>query len=313
MSIRTLNPNQIPKNATIGIFTPSEPLTEKRLNKLKDSLKILKKLGFNIKFAPNYNKSSFYMAGSIRDRIDDINFLLRDESVNMLMASWGGKSTSQLIKYLDYELISKSNKIITAFSDGTVLLNAINAKTGLITFCGPNVAGKLEESEWSELDFFQRASKGAQILSEKNISNVIYPGKVLGKLVGGNLSTFTLGLTGSSYLQDGDDIIFFFESGSASPQLLDQYLTLLDNSGFLQRIKAMVVGSLENCVDVKKDWGNRNPVNIIGEFVNKYRIPTIQTEAFGHGKRENPIFPIGAICELNTELLTLSITKNILK
>jgi len=305
-----IKPIRLKSNSTIGIFTPSEPLSEKRKIKLNSNIEFLKSCGFNVELPPNYSKSYYYMAGSVDQRISDISYLLNNENVDILMASWGGKSSSQLLQYLDYELIKRKRKPFTAFSDGTLLSNAIFSKTGLISFVGPNVVGKLDESDWSDLNFFQNDTNNLSLLNETNIDQIIYPGKAKGRLVGGNLSTFVLGLIGTPYIPRNEDLIFFWETGGATPQILDQYLTLLENSGFFNQLNGMVVGTLENCID-QKDWGQRSPFDLINNISKKYKIPILQTESFGHEKRENPIFPIGALCEIDTNIPYLKIIENI--
>jgi len=307
-----IKPFKVKSNSSIGIFTPSEPLTEKRVNRLNSNVEFLKSSGFKVKFPPNYRKSLYYMGGSVEQRISDISFLLDNKDVDILMATWGGKSSSQLLQYLDYDLIKRKQKPITAFSDGTLLLNAIFSQTDLITFSGPNVVGKLDESEWSDLSFFQNSTENLSILTDNNINRIISHGKIQGRLIGGNLSTFVLGLIGTPYIPKIEDMIFFWETGSATPQMLDQYLTLLENSGFFNHLNGMVVGTLENCAD-QKDWGQRSPFDILKNIADKYKIPIVQTESFGHEKRENPIFPIGALCELDTKTQSLTIIENIFK
>ncbi|WP_420601502.1 S66 peptidase family protein [Flagellimonas sp.] len=304
-------PYKINKNSTIGVFTPSEPITPKREERLIRNINYLKSCGFQVKTSKNYKSTYFYMSGTVDQRVKDISSLLNDDNVHILMASWGGKSSSQLIKHIDYNLIRKKRKPITAFSDGTLILNAIFSQTGLISFVGPNVVGKLDESKWSDLKHLQRGMYMVKILNKNNIDKIISHGKAKGRLVGGNLSTFTLGLVGTKYMPNIENMIFFWESGSASPQILDQYLTLLDNCGFLSKLSGMVVGTMEFCVDEK--WNYRSPFEIISDILKKYNIPIIQTESFGHGNRENPIFPIGALCEIDTSSPSMTVIEKILE
>ena len=135
----------------IGIYSPSEPITEERLPRFNKGISVLSSHGYTVKYGDNVFKQNAYMAGTIKERINDINMLLSNNNVKAIMTSWGGKSCNQLLPYLDYGLIAKQRKPIMGFSDGCVLLNSITYKTGLITFHGPNVAGKLYETKHSDM------------------------------------------------------------------------------------------------------------------------------------------------------------------
>jgi len=47
-----------------------------------------------------------------------------------------------LLPLLDYDLIRRNPKILMGYSDITALLNGIHARTGLVTFHGPNAGGR---------------------------------------------------------------------------------------------------------------------------------------------------------------------------
>lgn len=54
------------------------------------------------------------------------------------MTSIGGYNCNQLLPHIDYDLIKNNPKKLCGFSDITALLNAIYAKTGIITYYGPH-------------------------------------------------------------------------------------------------------------------------------------------------------------------------------
>lgn len=294
----------------IAVFSASEPLYESRNQRVETQANKLIGLGYNIEYGSNIKSSFYYAANTALERADEFNTLAAMKNIQLLISSWGGKSSSSILEYLDYAEIAKERKLISTFSDTTLIANAIFQKTGLITFVGPNVFGKLDESEHSHLNFFKNSNAETEIFNDDKLQ-ILRSGTVKGRIVGGNLSTFTLGLTGTQYFPSIENAIFLWESGSPTPQILDQYLTLLRNTGFLSTLSGMVIGGLENCKD-KKEWGNRNPIDIIMEKTIDYNYPIIITEKFGHGKRENPIFPIGALCELSTYSKSLTIVESII-
>jgi muramoyltetrapeptide carboxypeptidase len=134
------------------------------------------------------------------------------------------------------------------FSDITVLLNCVTAKTGLVTFHGPNNAGQLGQSAWSDLRCLFPGFPwteidllaGARDLAE---SQVLREGSARGRLFGGNLNCFVLGVVMSKIeLSFFDGGIFFWEEIGLTPRQIDQFLTALVNIGSMDKISGMVVG-----------------------------------------------------------------------
>jgi muramoyltetrapeptide carboxypeptidase len=301
--------------STIGVFSPSEPIVSSRIDRFNAGLSMLQRYGFHTKLSENCLAHSYYMAGSIESRVSDFHQLIGDPEVDALMASWGGKSCNQLIRSLDYREIRNAQKPIAGFSDAAVILNAITAKTELVTFYGPNIVGKLDETSHADLDLLiHPAEKGNNLLGQSapSVAKTICGGKVTGRLLGGNLSTFVLGLMCFDWPRNfWDDRIFFWEEGSMPPQLIDQYLTALTNSGLLQRLGGMIVGNF--VFDDPVDWKREDGLNSLRRILGDYKFPILYCPTFGHAPLENPILPIGALCDLDAEEGTLKLAEEILK
>ena len=73
-----------------------------------------------------------------KKRAEDLNEAFRDKNVKAILTVIGGFNSNQIIKYLDYEMIKNNPKILCGFSDITILLDTIYAKTGLVTYYGPH-------------------------------------------------------------------------------------------------------------------------------------------------------------------------------
>lgn len=304
----------IDENAQIGIYSPSEPISENRESRFHQGVIYLESLGFKVEIAKNALKLTNFTAGTIEDRISDINNLLSDDCTSALLASWGGKSCNQLIRYLDYELIKKARKPILGFSDVGVLLNSITAKTGLVTFYGPNVIGKLNETEHGDLSILKTENYTANLLGDtsKVSCKVLKEGIVEGHLVGGNLSTFVLG-TVCSDIPDSyyNDAILFWEDAGNTAQIINQYLTAISNRGIFDRIKGMIIGDF--LTEESQEWKRTDNFTSIMSLLNQYNIPVLYAPTFGHKKLENPIMPIGAKCKLNASECTLNLLSSIIE
>jgi muramoyltetrapeptide carboxypeptidase len=299
-----LRPNRIQPGATIGVFTPSEPITESREPKVQAGIEYLQDHGYRVVTADNYLKRRYYMAGTVEERVADIHSLLDNDNVDALIASWGGKSANQLLPQLDFDRFRRKRKPVIGFSDSTCLSNAIFAKTGLISFLGPNIIGKLDESEYSDLRFLQSPSSPATLVGRDDSVTTLHSGNCSGRLLGGTLNSFASGVLNSEFEPTLDGCIFILGAGSKTPQLLDQLLTHLVITHKFDRIGGLVLCDLENVKD-DRNWGERSPQDVILERFSDLRVPIIHTPVIGHGKRKNPILPIGALCTLDADAGTL--------
>lgn len=57
----------------------------------------------------------------------------------------GGFNCNGTFDYIDFDLIRQNPKIFCGYSDPTSLINVISAKTGLVTFHGPNFKSLSDE------------------------------------------------------------------------------------------------------------------------------------------------------------------------
>lgn len=308
MHASMISARAIPANGTLGVFTPSEPLTPDRVMRVQARIKELEAVGYNIKTAPNWRACTGHTAGSIEARVSDFHTLLSDTSVDLLIASWGGKSAAQLVPFLDYNLIRAARKPIIAFSDGCVFLNAIAAHTGLVTFYGPNVLGKLDESTFADLRQFRcdddlRTHPVLALDSES--TEVVAPGVADGILIGGNLSSIVTSVLGSQHAPHFADILLFWESGPKTAQELDLLLTALRQSITFRSVKGLIIGDVSVIADAK--WGASELTRLLSSSLQDCAIPVIHAPVFGHRALPNPAIPIGCPAHLDTDRRTLEL------
>lgn len=302
-------PSQMLRDGSmLGIFSPSEPLTVSRQERMVPSLELLHR-NYRTSFAPNALAHSTYMAGTVEERLGDIHALLDDDDVDALVASWGGKSCNQLLRGLPYKKIYQSRKPVVGFSDACVLLNAITAQTGLVTFSGPNIAGKMQESDHWNLDLIRGKSVPPFGSSARECWTTVKAGTATGTLYGGNLSTFVLGLVGTPYMDQMEDVVFFFESASDSPQIVDQYLRCLANAGLFERCCGMIIGDVS--FEEQPDYKQRDINDLALSYADEFDLVCARIETFGHGKFENPATPIGGRVRLCTDDLEVELLERV--
>ena len=66
--------------------------------------------------------------------------MITDKEVSAIICATGGASSAQILPLIDYGQLKMYPKIIIGYSDNTALLLAINKKTGLVTFHGPDLS-----------------------------------------------------------------------------------------------------------------------------------------------------------------------------
>ena len=81
--IHCLPVKAIKEGSVIGIFSPSEPVVESRIEKFNSGISILERNGFKVKLSNNVFKHTFYSAGDIATRVNDIHALIDDEEVDI--------------------------------------------------------------------------------------------------------------------------------------------------------------------------------------------------------------------------------------
>jgi muramoyltetrapeptide carboxypeptidase len=304
--MQVIAPKALKKGGTIGLVSPSEPIRE--IDRFERGKKVLEELGFNVVVGKNVFRRQHHMAGSDRERADDINEMFADRNIHGIIATTGGYSSSRVLPYLDYETIRKNPKVFLGLSDITVLLNAIFKKTKMITFHGPCLLyGICDIGEYTKKCLIRTLMEPKRIgvLEPLTEWRVLKEGKATGRLLGGNSSSVR-NLIGTEYEPDWTGAIFFWEAFMKEPHYLDRELVHFKQAGIFEKINGMVVGKLNGCVE--KEFSDDPPrlEELILEHCGEYDIPILYSVDFGHAC-ENLTLPVGATVKIDTATKTLAI------
>jgi len=136
---------RLKKGDLIAIYSPSAAATVFAKERYARAKAFLEAKGYRIKEGSLTHKRDFYRSGSIQERVDELNALIRDPEVRCILSTIGGMNSNSLLPYLDYEAIKKDPKIFVGYSDVTALLLGIYAKTGLTTYYGPAMVASFGE------------------------------------------------------------------------------------------------------------------------------------------------------------------------
>ena len=130
-----MKPKRLQPGMTVGLVSPASNAPENE--DISASLDFVRSLGFTVKAAPNLFSRNQYLAGTDRQRAQDLNSFFADPEIDGIFCTRGGYGAPRILPYLDYESIAVNPKVFMGYSDITALLNAIQVKTGLVTYHGP--------------------------------------------------------------------------------------------------------------------------------------------------------------------------------
>ena len=304
-----IKPVRLRKGDTIGLVCPSEPVY--RPERLEGGIKELESLGFKCVVGETAKKQHGYMAGTDQERADDLNNMFADPLINGIISITGGSSANRILSYLNYELIRKNPKVFLGISDISVLLNAIHAKTNLVTFHGPYVIHGICEMSYYDRDYFKRAlmnTKPVGTISEFVPRKVLKEGIASGPLIGGNLSSLR-SVLGTPYEPDWRGKILFWEEYKTEPHNIDRMLCHLKLAGVLEKITGLISGNLTMCQEKKYAGKSLEIEEIILDHCRDYGFPIMTNMDFGHNC-QNVTIPLGVKGTINTYQNKFSIDEN---
>ena len=200
------------------------------------------KKGFKVKRGKYVLENYYGSAGTREQKAEDMMNMFKDKEVRAIICLTGGETCNTFIDLLDYEVIKQNPKIITSYSDITVLLQTIYKKTGLVTFHGSSFkdyGGENAEECFKEFEsvFISREIKKFADGEKK----IIRTGNALGKTIGTNIGCMMY-LLGTEYLPDMKDKILLIESYKTSPNECQRRFAHLKQYGIFSKVKGIIVG-----------------------------------------------------------------------
>lgn len=189
----------------------------------------------------------------------------------------GGNLANEILGYLDYNRIKECEKPFVGYSDLTVILNAIYAKTGnpgvLYQVRNLLYADKAEQEMYVKQEFIEK--------KPWKHNWIFYQGKQMeGIVVGGNIRCF-LKLAGTEYLPDLQDKLLLLEARSGDVTLVLTYLNQLEQMGAFEKVAGVLLGTFSQ---LEKQSGKDKIKELILPFCRHREIPIAKTKSIGHGE-----------------------------
>lgn len=273
-------------------------------------------IGCTVSEGKNIRELDSFSSSSIKHRIADLTDAFSDSAVKAIIATRGGWNANQLLDHIDYDLIRQNPKILSGFSDITVLSNAIYAQTGLVGYSGPNfsqfaLGSQLQythdafrqclmqdepfsvqpSSQWTN-DRFKPDHQALDFEPNEGWWTLGH-GEAEGTIIGGNLCTLNL-LQGTKYMPPLKDSILFLEDDfESSAGTFDRNLQSLIHLPDFNGVRGIVIGRFEkNAANGMPPMTNELLRNLLDTHTELNDLPIIANVDFGH-TQPMITFPIG--------------------
>jgi len=296
-------PPILKRGDTIGIVTLGSPLHSDTIN---NSISFLRTMGFQIVVGNYVYSDDGFLAGTDEQRASDLMDMFKNPKVNMILPTRGGVGVLGILPYLDYEVIAANPKILTGYSDISVLMNALYQFSDLVTFSSLLLFDFRATTPAYNFDqFFEATSKVVAPRAIRNPPNRVLSSKVAGNvtgpIVGGNLSSIVDTL-GTTYEIDTKGKIVFLEETHEPINKVYRMINHLKIAGKFNDCAGIVMGECTECPTAYGTSYN----DLIDEVLVPIGKALMTNLASAHGIYKAAI-PIGAVANLNTYNNTLTV------
>jgi muramoyltetrapeptide carboxypeptidase len=288
---------------TVGIVTLGSPPDAGTIDV---GIQTLESMGFNVLVGEHAYSNAGIVAASAMERASDLMNMFENPEVRAIIPTRGGTGVADIIPYLDYDVIRSNPKIITGYSDITILLNVLYQFADLITFHSLLLLNfRPSTPAYNFNQFFTATSTITAPRPLENppgmplISRI--QGNVTGTIVGGNLASFVDTL-GTPFEVDTKDRILFIEETHEAASRVYRMIVHLIHAGKFRDCAGIIMGECAGCY---ANYG-KTYEDIINEVIVPLGKPLMTNLASGHGVYKMAI-PIGAVTNLNTYDNTLTV------
>ncbi len=271
--------------------------------------KLIEEMGFEPVVGQNVLEVRGHNAGTVEQRVGDMNRFLNDDSIAGLLCITGGFGALSLLPHLDYGAIDKHPKIIVGGGENTTLLLAAHSRTNLVAFHGPNLEDVRSQQCFDSLKTALTRKSALKPITAATVngawagdhSYVPIEGVGQGALLGGNL-TALVSMFGTPFEPSLKDCVVFLTDHDERNDILDRWFTTLYVSGQLASVSAMAIGLFDDC-------GNKGSFNLLSiedsfsERLKQLEIPSLFDFPVAGGF--HPTVPLGVRCTLDSRIQRL--------
>jgi muramoyltetrapeptide carboxypeptidase len=278
----------------IGVVSPGFAV---RPAALRAGVAALTALGFEVAVAPHASGRSGYFAASDRDRAADFDRFAADRAVRAIWCARGGYGSLRILDRIDWKRLARDPKPLLGYSDATALFAMALRSPRQLCFHAPLVAELGDASAWDRRSL-EALLAGTTVTLGVPRNGALVEGRAEGRLAGGNLTTL-VHLLGTPAAPDLDGTVLFLEDVGEESYRVDRLLAHLSLAGVLDRVAAVLVGSMAAPPTRRKFPPDRPVRRVLEEHLGRLRVPVVLGLRAGHvaGKRT---LPLGGLARIDT-------------
>lgn len=301
-SLTTIPPYLKPGD-TIGITCPAGHIGQ---DEIAPAIRTMQSWGFRVRIGNTVGKSDFSFGGTDAERLQDLQAMLDDPSIQAIMCARGGYGSARIIDKVDFTQFRRHPKWVIGFSDITILHCHINRLFGIATLhskmCNsfPDDLSKAESIVQDTILSIQQALTGKPMkyLTPADVNNRV--GTAKGVLIGGNLSMLQSVLGTNSEINTNGKILFVEEVGEYL-YTIDRMFNSLQRAHKLDNLAGLIIGGFNKIKpdDVGEEFG-RTVYDIVKEKVKDLPYPVCFNFPVGH-QRSNYALKCGVMHQLEVQ------------
>ncbi len=278
-------PPDLQPNDTVAIVATARKIT---LEELQPAISLLQNAGYRVKLGSSIGLVNHQLAGSDAQRAADFQAQLNDPEVKAIFCARGGYGTVRMVDQIDWQPWQVTPKWIIGFSDITVLHSHLNQNFKIPTIHGemPFNFGKSDKDPRSVAALLAML-QGQAVNYPVQTHPLNRPGKMSGRLVGGNLSVI-YSLMGAVSQLDTTNTILFLEDLDEYLYHIDRMMMCLKRANMLSNLNGLIVGGMTQMNDNAVAFG-RSAEQIIRDVVEEYDYPVQFGFPAGHTALNLPL------------------------
>lgn len=291
-----MKPDYLKKGDLLALAAPSRKVVEEDY---KPFATFLRKQGYRLCFPDDIETVENQFAGSDEHRASKLNNMFNNPLIKAVIMVRGGYGAARIVDNLDWEAFAKKSKWLCGFSDATVFLNHawVNANVAAL-HCDMPMHFDKPAYDMENFYSMMRVMEGEKV--EYSVeSHLLNRGKKAeGVLVGGNLSVM-YSLLGSKSFPKLDNTVLLLEDLDEYLYHIDRMMLALDRAGYLENLKAILIGHMTDMNDNVVPFG-KSAEEIIAERCAKYDFSLFFNAPVGHECVNRPLI-IGENIEIAAE------------
>ena len=242
--------------------------------------RVLSEMGIRVTVAEHLYAGDGVFSGTAKERADDLMKFYLDDTIDAIFDVSGGDIANEILGLLDYELISKSDKMFWGYSDLSTIINAIYTKTGKVSslYQIKNLIwadGERQRKRFGE--FLAREGAVEETSLYAPCYDFVQGNHMEGVVIGGNVRCF-LKLAGTPYFPEVSGKILLLEALGGGTAQITTYFSQLEQMGVFEKTAGIILGTFTNLEQAE----NKKVVFELLKPHIKNTLPVAKTQEIGH-------------------------------